>query len=138
LDAVKGPYRSATSWPDAVYRGMGAFVDYLVAHEALLRIAFIDLLEVGPGMIGRMTRSVDAFVKFVTDEAPTPRRGPEVAREAVAGALWAIVGGYVANARLSRLPCLVEHLTFVVLAPYLGPKAAVQSIQESRRPLRAV
>jgi len=65
-------------------------------------------------------------------------RGPNVAREAVTGALWAIISGYVAGARLGRLPCLVDHLTFTVLAPYVGPKLAVESIQASRRPLRSV
>jgi len=74
----------------------------------------------------------------VTDDGPPPRRGPEVTREAVTGAMWAIIAGYVANDRLSRLPCLVEHLAFVVLAPYIGPKAAVEAIQAARKPLRAV
>ena len=61
-----------------------------------------------------------------------------MALEAVTGALWAIISGYVAGGRLSRLPCLVDHLTFTVLAPYVGPKAAVESIHAARRPLRSV
>jgi len=138
LDAVRGPFGSAATWPDAVYRGVTAFVDYLVAHQALLRIAFIDLFDVGPGMIGRMTRSVEAFTKLITEEGPAPRRGPEVAAEAITGALWTIVSGYVSNDRLARLPCLVDHLTFIVLAPHLGAKPAVEAIQAARKPLRAV
>jgi AcrR family transcriptional regulator len=138
LDAVSGPFASAAAWPEGVYRAVVAFVDYLVAHQALLRIAFIDLFEVGPGMTGRMTRSVEAFTKLLTDNGPAPKRGPEVAPEAITGALWSIISGYVANDRLSRLPCLVDHLTFIVLAPYLGPKPAVEAIQAARKPLRAV
>jgi AcrR family transcriptional regulator len=138
LDAVKDSFETAASWPEAVYRAMAAFVDYLVCHEALLRIAFIDVFEVGPGMIGRMTRSVEGFTKLLTDAGPAPRRGPAVAHEAVTGAVWSIVSAYVAAGRLSRLPCLVDHLTFTVLAPYVGPKAAVEAIQAARRPLCAV
>lgn len=138
LDAVRGSFDSAATWPEGVYRAMAAFVDYLVAHQALLRIAFIDLFEVGPGIIGRMTRSVEGFTKLVTDGGPAPRRGPEVAQEAVTGALWAIISSYVSNDRLVRLPCLVDHLTFIVLAPYTGPKAAVEAIQAARKPLRPV
>ncbi len=138
LEAVRDSFENAASWPEAVYRAMAAFVDYLVCHEALLRIAFIDVFEVGPGMIGRMTRSVEGFTKLLTDAGPAPRRGPAVAHEAVTGAVWAIVSAYVAAGRLSRLPCLVDHLTFTVLAPYVGPKAAVEAIQAARRPLCAV
>ena len=138
LDSVRGSFEDAASWPEGVYRAMVTFVEYLVAHEALLRIAFIDVFEVGPGMIGRMTRSVEGFTKFLTEQGPAPVRGPNVDREAVTGALWAIISGYVAGARLGRLPCLVDHLTFTVLAPYVGPKLAVESIQASRRPLRSV
>jgi AcrR family transcriptional regulator len=138
LDSVAGSFDDVVSWPEGVYRAMAEFVEYLVGHEALLRIAFIDLFEVGPGVVGRMTRSVEGFTKFLTEHGPEPRRGPNVALEAVTGALWAIISGYVAGGRLSRLPCLVDHLTFTVLAPYVGPKAAVESIHAARRPLRSV
>jgi len=33
---------------------------------------------------------------------------------------------------------VVDHLAFTVLAPYVGPKLAVESINASRRPLRSV
>jgi AcrR family transcriptional regulator len=138
LDTVKPSFQDAADWPEAVYRGMAAFVEYLLAHEALLRIAYIDIFEVGPAMVGRMTRSVEELTKFLTEDAPEPRRGPMVAREAVAGALWAIISSCVSNSRLARLPRLVDHLTFTVLAPYLGPKAAVEAIQGARKPLRSV
>jgi len=138
LDSVRPSFESAASWPEGVYRAMVAFTDYLVAHEALLRIAFIDIFEVGPGMIGRLARPVESFTKLLAEQAPAPRRGPDVALEAVTGAVWAIVSSYVANGRLSRLPCLVDHLTFTVLAPYIGPKVAVESIHASRKPLRSI
>ena len=117
---------------------MVAFVDYLLAHQALLRIAFIDIFEVGPAIIGRMSHSVEAFTGLLTEHGPAPRRGPEVAQEAITGAIWSIISSYVANDRVARLPCLVDHLTFIVLAPYIGSKAAVEEIQAARRPLRSV
>jgi len=137
LEAVRAGIADAASWEEGVYRGMRAFIDYLVAHQALLRIAFIDVFEVGPGMVGKLTRPIEAFVKLLTDSGPAPRRGPLVAQEAITGALWSIISSYVSNERLVRLPCLVDHLSFIVLAPYTGPKAAVEAIQAARKPLRA-
>jgi AcrR family transcriptional regulator len=138
LDAVRPSFESAEDWSEGVYRAMATFVEYLVAHEALLRIAFIDIFEVGPAIVGRITRSVEDFTGFLIEQGPEPRRGPQVALEAITGALWAMISGYVANGRLARLPCLVDYLAFTVLAPYVGPKAAVEAIQVARKPLRSV
>jgi AcrR family transcriptional regulator len=138
LESVRPHLEHGDPWPEAVYKTMAAFIDYLVAHQALLRIAFIDLFEVGPGMIGRMTHSVQDFTKMLTEHGPAPRRGPAVALEAVTGAVWGIIASYVANDRLSRLPCLVDQLVFTVLAPYVGSKCAIEAIQACRKPLRAV
>jgi AcrR family transcriptional regulator len=138
LDAVRPSFEEAVNWPEGVYRAMTAFVEYLVSHEALLRIAFIDLFEVGPAIVGRLTRSVEDFTKYLIEQGPEPRRGLQVAHEAITGAVWAIISGYVSNGRLSRLPCLVDYLAFTVLAPYIGPKAAVEAIQAARKPLRSV
>ena len=55
---------------------MEAFVSYLVAHQALLRIAFINLFEVGPGMIGRMTRSVADFTESSSSRRPIRVEAP--------------------------------------------------------------
>ncbi|HTW43527.1 MAG TPA: TetR/AcrR family transcriptional regulator [Solirubrobacteraceae bacterium] len=138
VNAVRPSLEEGEDWAEGVYRAMVAFVDYLVAHEALLRIAFIDVFDVGPGMVGRLTRSAEGVAKLLTEHAPEPRRGPEVLADALPGAMWAIISGYVSNGRVARLPCLVDHLTFTVLAPYLGPKAAIEAIQAARKPLRAV
>jgi hypothetical protein len=37
--------------------------------------------------------------------------------------------------RVRYLPSLTDHLAFVVLAPYVGPKAAGQTIDATRRSL---
>ena len=138
IDSVRPTLEHAESWPQGVCQTMAAFIDHLVAHQALLRIAFIDLFEVGPGMVGRMTRTIEDFTKLLDELGPEPRRGPLVAREAITGALWGIISSYVANDRLSRLPCLVDQLSFTVLAPYIGAKAAIEAIQDGHKPLRSV
>ncbi len=138
LDWVRPRQQSASTWEQSVCQSMAALTEYLVSHQALLKIAFVDLFEVGPGMIGRLNKAVEEFTKLLAVEAPEPRRGPALAREAVTGAIWGIVSSYVANDRLQRLPCLVEQLSYIMLAPYLGPKEAVEAIQAARKPLRAV
>jgi AcrR family transcriptional regulator len=132
-EAVRRSIEHAGSWPEAVHRAMAELMGYLATHEALLRIAFVDVFEVGPAMIARMTRAIEAVTDLLAAEGPPPARGPAVAAEAVSGAVWGIVSSHVSGGRLSRLPTLVDHLTFIVLAPYLGPRPAVEAINALRR-----
>jgi AcrR family transcriptional regulator len=128
MDAVKTAVAAARDWPEAVYLAVRALVEYFAAHEALSRMAFIDIFDVGPGMIGRMTRSIEDFTKLLDELGPEPRRGPLVAREAITGAIWGIVSSYTAHDRVRQLPRLVDQLSFIVLAPYIGAKPAMEAI----------
>jgi hypothetical protein len=128
LECVRPSMEQADSWAEAVCLAISAFVTHLIAHQALLRIAFIDLFEVGPAMIGRMTRTVADITEMLTAAGPDPMRAPEIAQEVVTGAMWGVISSLVANNRLSRLPSLVDHLSFIVLAPYVGARPAVEAI----------
>jgi AcrR family transcriptional regulator len=133
LDAVKTAAASASAWPEAVRLAVRAFIEYFVAHPALIRMGFIDLFEVGPGMIDRMTKSIDIFTGLLNEGSPPPRRGPEIVSEAIVGATWELLSSYAPNDRVRYLPCLADHLTFIVLAPYIGPKKAIETIEQGRK-----
>ena len=70
MEAVKRSIEPASSWPEAVHLAVGALVEYFAAHEALSRLAFIEIFDVGPGMIGRMTRSIEDFTKLLDELGP--------------------------------------------------------------------
>jgi AcrR family transcriptional regulator len=135
MQAVRAAIDRASSWPEAVHLAVRALIEYFASHEALSRLAFIDIFDVGPGMIGRLTRSIEDFTKLLDDLGPEAHRGPLVAREAVTGAIWGIVSSYTAHDRVRQLPRLVDQLTFIVLAPYIGPKPAIEAIEAARKPL---
>jgi len=130
--AVERSIDDSASWPEAVWRAMAAFVGYLIAHEPLLRMAFVEVFEVGPAMIGRLTRSIDAVTSPLAEHAPAPRHGGPITADAITGATWGIIASHVGYGGLARLPGLVDHLSFVVLAPYVGGKAAVREIEAVR------
>jgi AcrR family transcriptional regulator/predicted nucleic acid-binding protein len=125
---VKTAVERASDWPQAVHMAVGALVEYFAVHEALSGLAFIDIFEVGPSVSDRLTRTIAEFTKLLDDLGPEACRGPLVAREAVTGSMWDIVSSYTAKDRVRELPRLVDQLTFIVLAPYIGPEAAVATI----------
>ncbi len=135
MQAARVEVERASSWPEAVHLGVGALIEYLTAHEALSRMAFVDIFDVGPGMVGRLTRSIEDFTRLLDELGPAPRRGPLVAREAITGAIWAIVSSYTAHDRVRQLPRVVDQISFIVLAPYIGAKPAIETIEAARKPL---
>jgi AcrR family transcriptional regulator len=120
-------------WPQSVNLGVSAFVDYLVSHEALTRVAFVELYSVGAGIVDRPTGIVDGLTRLLTGNSARQGRGPLIAEDAVAGALWGIISSCVLGNRVDQLPRIAEHLSFFVLAPYIGAEAAVESIEAARR-----
>lgn len=139
-DAVLRATRNDEEWPEAVHKGVEALVGYCAAHPGLVKLSFIDLFEAGDGMVHRVSGLLDGFLKVMTEHVPDPQRAPTIAGEAIVGAVWAILASYAPHDRLRYLPCLVDHLAFLVLAPYIGPRRAVESIEAAglgRRQLAA-
>ncbi|HWX87573.1 MAG TPA: TetR/AcrR family transcriptional regulator [Solirubrobacteraceae bacterium] len=132
-DAVRRATRNDAEWPGAVHKGVEALIAYCAAHPGLVKLSFIDLFDAGNGMVGRVSGVLDGFIKVMTERIPEPQRAPSVAAEAIMGAIWAILSSYAPHDRLRYLPCLVDHLTFLILAPYIGPRTAVESIEASSR-----
>lgn len=121
----------AESWSEGVRRGMAAYIDHIARHPSISRLAFVELYGVGPAAASHIAAASEAFTGFLAETGATPQRAPSVATEALTGALWAVVGSSVASGRLRFLPATLDHLTFTVLAPYTGPRAAIEAIEEA-------
>jgi len=132
-DAVRRATRNDTEWPEAVHKGVEALIGYCAAHPGLVKLSFIDLFDAGNGMVARVSGLLDGFMTVMTGRVPVPERAPGVASEAIMGAIWAILASYAPHDRLRYLPCLVDHLTFLILAPYIGPRTAVEAIETGSR-----
>jgi len=118
----------AASWPEAVVMAMEVFLEYLVAHPALSRIAFVDIFDVGPAITSNIMRPIERLITLLTDIGPSPQRAPDLARDAAVGAVWNIITSYVMHDRFAKLADLPDVLAFVVLGPYVGPKTAVETL----------
>ena len=129
LETVIAGTADASSWPHAGYLGVKIGIEHLVSHPGLTRIALIDVFEVGSAVAESIGRTVGKLSDLLAKTAPEPRRAPVIANDAVAGAVWAVVSSYAASKRVRYLPALVDHLAFIVLAPYIGPKGAGEIIR---------
>jgi AcrR family transcriptional regulator len=126
-EAARNQLQSAPSWPEAVYRTIAGFVSHLLCNPSLLpRAARKPMTDART--VGRLVE----LTRVLTAGAPAPRRGPAVAQEALAGALWAILSSSASEERLARLPSTVDHLAFTALGPYLGARSASEAVRAAR------
>jgi AcrR family transcriptional regulator len=130
-DAVVRSAGKGSSWTEGVRLGMAGYLDCIARHPGVSRIAFVEIFGAGPGMAGHMTSVSEAFTGFLAETGATPQRAPTVALEALTGALWAVVGSSVASGRMRFLPATLDHLAFTALAPYTGPRAAIEAIEDA-------
>ncbi len=130
-DVVTRAANRAESWSEGVRLGMAAYIDHIARHPSISRVAFVELYAAGSGAASHIGSAGEAFTGFLSETGATPQRAPSVATDALTGALWAVIGSSVASGRLRFLPATLDHLTFTVLAPYTGPRAAIEAIEEA-------
>jgi AcrR family transcriptional regulator len=135
IEAIAGAAARADTWEEAAYIGVKTGIDHLVAHPGLTKMAFVDLFEVGSAVTDCIGDSLGRLAALLQEGAPEPRRAPLVVHEAVVGAVWAVIGSYAVRKRVKYLPSLTDHIAFLVLAPYVGPKDAGITIDATRRSL---
>jgi AcrR family transcriptional regulator len=128
-DAIWRATRECACWSEAVYAGIRALIGFCAAHPGLVKLTFIDTFEAGNGLVERLSDLLDGFISVMIRGVPDPQRAPAIAGEAIMGAAWSILSSYAPHDRLRYLPCLVDHLAFLVMAPYTGPRAAVEAIE---------
>jgi AcrR family transcriptional regulator len=131
LQLVASPGLVSEDWAGAVCATVAELLSYLAAHPAQTITLATKSLEVGLRALENTTALMRDVATLLTEGAPAPAR-PTIAVEAIAGALWHTLYSEVVAGRGHRLPILAEYLSFVVLAPFLGPEEAVQAIVASR------
>jgi AcrR family transcriptional regulator len=131
----------AASWPGGVYRAVAALTEHIARDEVFARVAFVEIFALGPaGLPSRellMERLAGALTVAVATR-PTRREAPsELQLQASAGAVWGIAHRHVVQDRAQQLPALAGHMTYMLLAPILGPKQSVRAILAEHAKLRA-
>jgi AcrR family transcriptional regulator len=127
----------ASCWPEFVLQALDGFVGHALDHLELVRVAFVHVFAAGAALTRRLERSVEGLVELVTADAPSPRYGAGILAPALAGAMWTVFASCATGERLARLARIVHQLAFVVLAPHIGARAAIEALQAARLPAGA-
>jgi AcrR family transcriptional regulator len=131
LQLIAGAEQVAAPWPASVCRTIDALLAHLASSPARLMTLAVRAPEAGPAAIASVRDLAYEVATLLTEGSPRRPR-TRIAVEGIAGGLWNILYCEAIAGRGHRLPLLSEHISYVVLTPYLGPEAAVRAIVASR------
>ena len=119
-------YSQPGRWPERIRRGLGTLLHILAAEPAFASLAVVEVLAAGPRALACRRALLASYLDFF---AGAPRRAgqpevPRVAIEAVIAGVYGVIFDYVSTGRSADLPDQLPALSYVVLVPFLGPKAA--------------
>jgi len=132
LDLTGDPdLRSSESWSRAVRRAMAELTRYLAERPLYARTIAAGAFAAGPLAAERNREVVRRLTASLLVGAPQPAQSP-IAVDAIAGAIGHTVRCQVAAGQIELLGTLSDHLSYVVLAPFLGADTAAEIVSEDQ------
>ena len=141
LDALVREYFSATVWPERVWRVLRALLGLVAANPVMSHLRLVECYAAGSAAAQRgeeITRSFTIFLEEGFHQREEAERVPRLVAQAVAGGIFEIVQRDVAEGLAAELPRRLPQLTYIALAPFLGPGPAIESVRalSAAEPLR--
>jgi AcrR family transcriptional regulator len=126
--SVAAAYEGTEPWPVRIRRGLEVLLHLLAAEPAFANLAIVEMLAAGPRARERSRRLLEDFLRFFDDppREPDQPRVPHAAIEAVVAGVFGLLFNYVSAKRSDELPGRLPEITFFVLAPFIGPRAAAE------------
>jgi TetR/AcrR family transcriptional regulator len=133
LAIAADPELVSEDWGRALRRVLAELMRYLASHPLQTRVLAQEALCTGGDAFEQVIDLVRAIATRLTRGAPA-RAHSALVTEAVAGAIWHTIRCQVAGGRIELLAAVSDHLSCVVLAPFIGAEAAIEIVTEERPP----
>jgi AcrR family transcriptional regulator len=123
MAATAGAFFSRGCWPERVWEAGRTLTQFIEQNPALMGASLIEGHAAGPAAAERLEELTLAFTIFLQEGYEQGRRmnpPPEVALEGIAAMCFEVVYREARGGDEPTIARLVEHLTYVCLAPFLG------------------
>lgn len=128
-------------WRDGILAGLEALLTFLDANPVAARACLLAGLASPPPTLASSTRALDrlrTLVDQVRAQLSHERQPPAAMAEATVGSVLGILRRRLLTGEAPPFVSLLGELAEVVLAPYLGPSAAVEAASAGRDRARAL
>jgi AcrR family transcriptional regulator len=136
MRATAAGFASGTTWPERVWKGELAFLDYFVSQPELIYLEFVEIYAAGPLAIQRHHDAQIAFTVFLEEgyrQDPECDRLPRLASEAISGAIGELSHRQVYDGRSAQARELLPEIAYLALAPFIGPVAAATFVKSEAK-----
>ena len=133
LDALVRSYFSADEWAERVWRALRTLLALVAANPVMSHLRLVECYSAGALAAQRgeeVTRSFTIFLEEGFRQRPEAAALPRLVPQAIAGGIFEIVQQEVAAGRTEELPRRLPELTYVAIAPFLSPPAAISVLRE--------
>jgi AcrR family transcriptional regulator len=135
LESCTAAYFSRTDWCERVWAALGALVDMLAANPAFAHLRLVECYSAGPEAIEsteQLKRSATIFLQEGFNSLSGDRQLPKLAVHAIAGAIFEVFYAHISRGEFEQLPRSLPQLTYIAVAPFVGPQAAVTTLERLR------
>jgi AcrR family transcriptional regulator len=130
LEAVADPALVSPDWPAAVCQAIARLTSHLAGNPASAVMLAAKTMSAGLGVVEDMVLLADEVTTLLTEGAPRRAR-TRLAPKWISGALAYTLHTEAMAGRIHLLECLSDYLSYVVLAPFIGPDRAAQTIAQN-------
>ena len=127
MRSVSIAYAQPDRWPVRIRRGLEVMLHLLAAEPAFARLAMVESFAAGPRGRDRMRQILDEFRTFLDDAPRRPDHPPvpSLVGDAIVAGVFGLLYNYVSARRTAELPGLLSDITYFVLVPFIGTRAAL-------------
>jgi AcrR family transcriptional regulator len=125
---------SGATWPERTWEAMRACTQFQATHPVVAHIALVESHAVGVPAIQRIDDSRAAFTIFLQEgNQHTSHPISQTVMEAIGGSVFEICYYQARMGQSDQMPHLACNGAYIVLAPFIGPTAANEFIDEKLR-----
>jgi AcrR family transcriptional regulator len=122
-------YRTAPTWPDAVWDGMHAYAEWAAAEPAFTRTGLVEMLMIGPAALELLASLMDAFSIFLQPGYELLERSAERSLDRlITQRIFQRLYLHVTQRSPQTIAAIVPELVRTALTPFLGPQATERLI----------
>ena len=124
LAASEPAFRRARSWPEATRAGIETGLAFLESDPDFAQVTTVDIYGAGAGALEMLDQSIEVVQRFIVAGFKVAPDVPAVAREVIPSAMYSMLNEHTRTRGPAHMRELTPLLTYLVLAPFLGPEQA--------------
>jgi AcrR family transcriptional regulator len=141
MTACAGAFFAAATWPERVWAGGHALLDFIANYPNLVNLGFVEVHAIGPASAQRVQDRLMAFTLFLEEGysyRPQAKTLPRFCSEALAAVMFEL--GYKEvrqHRRADHLPYPLPSFVYTCLAPFMGSQQATDFVEAKIREVEA-